>query len=302
LTIGFEHLAKLYEAGQGGDRVLRGGLVSLQAALPSLKPMERKAAQYIVEHPEEVVNSSVQKVAVLADVSEATIIRLSRSLNFKGFQELKLRIAADLSGKAEPSESYQEIQIDGPISELVASISHNNIRSIEDTLSVLSSAQLELAIEAMSRAKKIVLFGVGASAVIAMDLKQKLTRINYWCETGLGLDEQTTLAANLDERDVAFGISYSGQTKDVIDSLLLAKENGAATISLTRFGSNPVAEAAEINLFTSSLENSIRSGAMASRIAQLNVIDILYVGIARKDHERHVRALEKTRRAVRHKT
>lgn len=237
----------------------------------------------------------------MADVSEATIIRLCRSLNFKGFQELKLRIAADLSEGSEPTDSYQEIHIDGTVSDLVASISHNNMRSIQDTLTVLSSEELEKAIRAMSGAKKIAVFGVGASAVIAMDLKQKLTRINYWCETGLGLDEQTTLAANMDERDVAFGISYSGQTLDVIDSLEIARQNGATTISLTRFGSSPVAAAADINLFTSSLENSIRSGAMASRIAQLNVIDILYVGIARGDHERHVRALEKTRKAVRNK-
>jgi Transcriptional regulators len=282
--------------------LLKGGLISLKTAISSLKPTEQKAAQYIVEHPEEVVNSSVQKVAALADVSEATIIRLCRSLNYKGFQELKLRIAADLSDHSEMEDSYQEIQIEGPIADLVASISHNNMRSIQDTLSVLSNEELEKAIDVMSRAKKIAIFGVGASAVIAMDLKQKLTRINYWCETGLGLDEQTTLAANMDERDVAFGISYSGQTTDVIDSLALARENGAATISLTRLGSNPVAAAADINLFTSSLENSIRSGAMASRIAQLNVIDILYVGIARKNHERHVRFLEKTRKAVRNKS
>ncbi|NOU93921.1 SIS domain-containing protein [Paenibacillus sp. LMG 31456] len=278
--------------------MLKGGLISLKAAISSLKPTERKAAQYILEHPEEVVNTSVQRVAVLAGVSEATLIRLCRSLNFKGFQEMKLRIAADMTENKDEFDSYQEIQIDGPISELVASISHNNMRSIQDTLTVLSNESLEKAINVLSKAKKIVIFGVGASAVIAMDLKQKLTRINYWCETGLGVDEQATLAANMDERDVAFGISYSGQTKDVIHSLELAKENGAVTLSLTRFGSNPVASAAEINLFTSSLENSIRSGAMASRIAQLNVIDILYVGIARKDHERHVQSLEKTRKAV----
>lgn len=282
--------------------MLRGGLVSLSSALPSLKPMERKVAEFIIDRPEEVVNLSVQKLASLADVSEATIIRLCRSLNFKGFQELKLRLAADLSDHAEPLSSYQEIEIDGPVSELVESISHNNMRSIQDTMSVLSSQELETAIDAMYRARKIVLFGIGASAVIAMDLKQKLTRINYWCETGLGLDELKTLAANLDERDVAFGISYSGETQEVVDSLQLARKNGAATISLTRFGSNPVAIAAETNLFTSSLENSIRSGAMASRIAQLNVIDILYVGILRKDHDRHIRSLENTRKAVRRQT
>jgi DNA-binding MurR/RpiR family transcriptional regulator len=84
----------------------------------------------------------------------------------------------------------------------------------------------------------------------------------------------------------------------MIRSLGIAKQNGAYVISLTRFGSNPVSELADIQLFTSSLEKSIRSGAMASRMAQLNVIDILYVGIAGRHYEESVQSLEKTRQAV----
>jgi DNA-binding MurR/RpiR family transcriptional regulator len=142
------------------------------------------------------------------------------------------------------------------------------------------------------------MIGAGASAVIAEDFKQKLSRIDIWCETGLGFDAQATLAANMTEGDAAFGVSYSGQTEDTIRTLSIAKDNGVAIISLTRFGSNPVSDLADIQLFTSSLEQSIRSGAMASRIAQLNVIDILFVGIASRNYERNIRALDKTRQAV----
>ncbi|MEX2460660.1 MAG: MurR/RpiR family transcriptional regulator [Paenibacillaceae bacterium] len=278
--------------------LLKGGLVSIEAAMGSLKPMERRVAQYILEHPEEVVVLSVQKLAEYADVSEATIVRLSRSLHFKGFQELKLRIAGDLSQLSLPADSYQEIQTDGSIEQLIESVSNNNIVSIQDTLTVLSPQSVEKAIITLSSARKIGLFGVGASAVIAEDFKQKLSRINRWCEIGTGFDAQATIAANLLPGDVVFGISYTGQTEDMIRSLAIAKKNGAVVITLTRLGSNPVSELAEIQLFTSSLEKSIRSGAMASRIAQLNVIDILYVGIAGRHYEESVQSLEKTRQAV----
>lgn len=278
--------------------MLKGGLVSIEAAMGSLKPMERRVAQYILEHPEEVVVLSVQKLAEYADVSEATIVRLSRSLHFKGFQELKLRIAGDLSQLSLPADSYQEIQTDGSIEQLIESVSNNNIVSIQDTLTVLSPQSVEKAIITLSSARKIGLFGVGASAVIAEDFKQKLSRINRWCEIGTGFDAQATIAANLLPGDVVFGISYTGQTEDMIRSLAIAKKNGAVVITLTRLGSNPVSELAEIQLFTSSLEKSIRSGAMASRIAQLNVIDILYVGIAGRHYEESVQSLEKTRQAV----
>jgi DNA-binding MurR/RpiR family transcriptional regulator len=278
--------------------MLKGGLVSIEAAMGSLKPMERRVAQYILEHPEEVVSLSVQKLAEYAGVSEATIVRLSRSLHCKGFQELKLRIAGDLTKSSLPAESYQEIRTDSSIGELIKSVSHNNIVSIQDTLTVLSPESVEMAISTLSSARKIGVFGIGASAVIAEDFKQKLTRINRWCEIGTGFDAQATIAANLLPGDVVFGISYTGQTEDMIRSLAVAKKNGASVITLTRFGSNPVSDLADIRLFISTLEKSIRSGAMASRIAQLNVIDILYVGIAGRHYEESVQSLEKTRQAV----
>ncbi|SDO78588.1 transcriptional regulator, RpiR family [Paenibacillus sp. yr247] len=278
--------------------MLKGGLVSIEAAMGSLKPMERRAAQYILEHPEKVVSISVQKLAEFADVSEATIVRLSRSLHCKGFQELKLRIAGDLSKSSLPTESYQEFRTDGSIVDLIKSVTNNNIVSIQDTLTVLSPESVEKSINTLSSARKIGIFGIGASAVIAKDFNQKLTRINRWCEIGTGFDAQATIAANLIPGDVVFGISYSGQTEDMIRSLAVAKNNGASIITLTRFGSNPVSELADIQLFVSTLEKSIRSGAMSSRIAQLNVIDILYVGIAGRHYDESIKSLEKTRQAV----
>jgi DNA-binding MurR/RpiR family transcriptional regulator len=97
---------------------------------------------------------------------------------------------------------------------------------------------------------------------------------------------------------VAFGISYSGQTEDIIQSLTEAKQQGATIISLTKFGSSPVADLASIRLFTSSVEKSVRSGAMASRIAQLNVIDILFIAMVSRKQEDVIPLLEKTRVAV----
>ncbi|WP_377887619.1 MurR/RpiR family transcriptional regulator [Alkalihalobacillus sp. R86527] len=279
--------------------MMSGGLISIHESMASLKPSERKVAEYIVNRPEEVINLSIQKLAHRTEVSEATIIRLSRTLNYKGFQELKLRIAGDLA-KKQSSNSYQEISIDGTVDSFIANISNNNIQSINDTLSVLSRDEVEKAIEVLGKARKIALYGIGASGLIAQDFKQKLSRINRWCEAAVDYDSQGTISANLSEEDVVFGISYSGQTNDIIQSLNIAKENGATVITLTKYGANPVSKLADIKLFTSSLEKSIRSGAMSSRISQLNVIDILYVGLTSRNYNESVAALERTRKAVEH--
>lgn len=276
--------------------MLKGTLICIEEVLTQLKPSERKVAAYILEHPAEIVTYSVQKLASLASVSEATIVRFSRTMKCKGFQELKLRIAYDLNDN--DKNSYDEIVVDGSIHSLIQSISYNNIQSIKDTLSVLSEDDVATAINSLRQARKVAIYGIGASAVIAEDFAQKLTRLGRWCETGFGFDSQATISANLNENDVVLGISNSGQTEDVIQSLSIAKDNGAQVISLTKFGENPVSRLADSKLFARSLEKSIRSGAMSSRISMLNVVDILYIGIASENYEHSAQKLENTRKAV----
>ncbi|WP_456263994.1 MurR/RpiR family transcriptional regulator [Brevibacillus brevis] len=277
--------------------MLNGGLVSLHAILDQLKPSERKVADYILAHPEDVVKLSVQKLAEYSGVSEATIIRLARSLNMKGYQELKLRVAGDLT-KQTAIGSYQEIMMEGSVESIMQAVSWNNIQSIQDTLSVLSNEEVKKAVDVLSVARKIDVYGVGASAVIADDIRQKFSRINLWCEAYSDFHAQLTSAVTLTEKDVVIGISYSGQTEDIIQSLTEAKQQGATIITLTKFGPSPVAELANIRLFTSSVEKSIRSGAMASRIAQLNVIDILFITMISRMQEQVIPLLEKSRLAV----
>ncbi|MCM3145680.1 MurR/RpiR family transcriptional regulator [Brevibacillus sp. MER 51] len=279
------------------SHMLNGGLVSLQAILDQLKPSERKVADYILAHPEDVVKLSVQKLAEYSGVSEATIIRLARSLNMKGYQELKLRVAGDLT-KQTAIGSYQEIMMEGSVESIMQAVSWNNIQSIQDTLSVLSNEEVKKAVDVLSVARKIDVYGVGASAVIADDIRQKFSRINLWCEAYSDFHAQLTSAVTLTEKDAVIGISYSGQTEDIIQSLTEAKQQGATIITLTKLGPSPVAELANIRLFTSSVEKSIRSGAMASRIAQLNVIDILFITMISRMQEQVIPLLEKSRLAV----
>lgn len=102
----------------------------------------------------------------------------------------------------------------------------------------------------------------------------------------------------LTERDAAVGISYSGKTDYVISGMKAAKEAGAVTICITKYGNSPLSEIADIQLYTSSTENDIRSGATASRITQLNIIDMLYLGVASRSYDQSVDYLEKSRAMI----
>ncbi|MBB3111457.1 DNA-binding MurR/RpiR family transcriptional regulator [Paenibacillus phyllosphaerae] len=278
---------------------MKGALVSMEAALDTLSSMERQAAKYIIEHPSEVVNLSVQQLALRAEVSEATIVRLAKSLKFKGYTDLKLRISADLSAAGEGITDYQPFKVGHSIQELMESVTNNNIKSIHDTMDVIDVEAVAQAVESLNAARKIAVFGVGASSIIAEDFRLKVNRINKWCESASSGDMQAVVAANLSQQDVVIGISYSGNNQDVLHALKLAKANGAKIISLTHFGINPISELSDIQLYTSSLEQNFRKGAMASRIAQLNVIDMLYVGMVVQNYESSTASIERTQNAVR---
>jgi len=285
-----------------GVKSLNGGLVRLRELIDQVNPSERKVAAYILEHPHEMIEQSIAQLAANSGASQAAIVRLCKSLGVKSYQELKLKVAGDLQEQRQSetdTSGYRDIRPNDSIEAIIRNVSDNNIQSIRDTVKILDAAALERAVAALDGAKRIFFFGVGASNLIAMDAQQKFLRIN---KTSLSFPDphvQLTSAVTMTPEDAAVGISYSGETKEIVRALSIAKEHGSRTISITKYGDNTVSRTADIPLFTSSSETEIRSGAMASRISQLNVIDILYIGVASRNYEKSVQYLEESRRAIR---
>jgi DNA-binding MurR/RpiR family transcriptional regulator len=274
-----------------------GGLNMIKNVIPSLPESERKIADYILDHPKEVVNCTAGELGTLAGSSSAAVIRLCKSLGVKGFQELKVRIAGDLVKPVE--QGYRDIEPHETIQSIVQKTTSNSIQSLSDTAELINNDELEQAVHVLLKAKNVHFFGIGASHIIAMDAQQKFLRINKGSTAFTDAHLVATLIANADEDDVVFGISFSGETKEVINVLSLAKENGVKTISLTKYGQSAVSSLAEINLFTSySNEAPFRSAATSSRLAQLYVIDLLFLCMAAKQYDDTVQYIDKTREAI----
>ncbi|OXM83239.1 MurR/RpiR family transcriptional regulator [Paenibacillus rigui] len=277
---------------------MNGGLVRLREILNLITPSERKVAEFILQDPERIIGLSVAQLSQESGGSQAAVIRLCKSAGFKSYQELMLKVAGDL--KDESNETgYQEIKGEDSIERIIENASNNNIQSIRDTLKILSPANVQKAVEAILRAKRIYFYGIGASNLIATDAQHKFMRINKTSFSFADSDLQLVSSVMLTKDDAVIGISYSGETPTIVECMKRARESGAATISITRYGSNAVSQLADIPLFISSTETEIRSGATSSRITQLNVIDILYLGVASREYDQSVNYLEKSRSAVR---
>ncbi|WAC65385.1 MurR/RpiR family transcriptional regulator [Agrococcus sp. SL85] len=277
-------------------------LVEVRGILPTLRPAERRIGEALLHDPEGFATRSIAEIAELASTSTTTVVRFTRGLGYERFkdlrhdlteQNLRERLAAD-DGGALPTD----ISPDDGMEEIVAKIARNESLSIADTAHVVDVGALERAVAAIDGAARVDLYGVGASAIVAVDLQRKLARIGRvaleWPESHAAW----TAAAVLGRSAVAIAISHSGATTDTVEFLRIARASGAVTIAITNHEHSPLASAADVVLRTAARETPFRSGALGSRIAQLMVVDCLFTGVAQARYDDSVAALRKTREAV----
>lgn len=273
-----------------------GSLTRLRELRPRLSDAERRVANYILRRPRQVLDSSITLIAGRARVSEATVVRLCRRIGCRGYQELRIRLAADLV--APPRQLYEDVDAGDDGAAVTRKVFGLAIRALEDTLDVLEDAALERAVQAVAAARRVDFYGVGASGIVALDAQQKFLRIGIEAQAFVDPHLQATSAALLRRGDVAVGITDSGSTRDTVHALAVARVAGATTVAITRYGPSPVAKVAAIRLHTLSPEGGIRAGALSSRIAQLAVIDALMMGVALRRYDDTLAALRATRDAV----
>ncbi len=261
---------------------------------------ERALAEFLLQHPHEAVQMTITELARRSGSSPATISRFCKTFHSHSFPDFKQRLATELVQMTSTSTRYQDIVAGNPLPEIVSAITSNHLKSIADTTQVLDLAQLRLAIDALHNASRIDLYGSATSGIVAQDFFHKLVQIGKAAAAFSDPHLQLTSAASLTDKDVAIGISYSGETQETIHSLRCAAERGATTLSITRYGANSLAEQAGINLFTSSAEVGMRRGDMASRMATLHVIDVLFMGLVSEHFELYVPRLKQSYQTVDH--
>jgi DNA-binding MurR/RpiR family transcriptional regulator len=278
-----------------------GLIVHISGLLPSLSPAEQRVARLVVADPADAARRTITDLATAAETSEATVIRFCRSVGMAGYPQLRIRLAAEAARRVEPPDARVvggDIPPGADLAQIIATIAFNDARAVEETAEQLDPAVCEQVVDAIHNAGRVDIYGASASGFVAFDFQQKLHRIGrtafYWPDVHIAL----TSAALLGKGDVAVGISHSGTTSDVVEVLQQARSRGATTVALTNFPRSPITEVADFVLTTAARETTYRSGAMASRLAQLTVVDCLFVGVAARNRSKTRRALEVTAEAV----
>lgn len=276
-------------------------LIKIRGMKDSLTPVERMVADYVLDNLSEIPHLSIKKLAKLSKTSDASVLRFCKTMGYSGYRSFIVSISASLGSMDDEQQdhSYTDIQPGDELPVIVTNIARNNVKSIEDTLSVIDRKEIDRAVQVLRHCNRIAFFGIGASGLVCQDAEQKFSRINKLCHSYTDGHSQLTAATLLGKGDVAFFISNSGDTIEILDALEIARKNSATTIALTKYNKSELAERADILLSISTPEISIRSGAMGSRIAMLTVVDILFAGVASAEYHKVKKFLTKTHNILR---
>ena len=275
-----------------------GILSRIRVALDSLNPAVRRVAELVLDQPGRVVHLPIAELASLADVSEGTVIRFCTSVGCKGYQALKLALAADL---AQPTLVLQEdiTTSDAADPAMVAQkVFASDIVALQDTLKLLDPPALMRAVKAIEAASELAFFAVGSSHAVATDAAGRFLRIGIRAHAEVDAHFQLVIASLLPSTAVAFGISHSGVSREPVECLALARGRRATTVAVTARHPSPLTRHADIVLLTMSTETRYREEAMASRIAQLSLLDSLYVSVAIRRPQASLDALRETSEAL----
>ena len=255
---------------------------------------ERQIADWIEQNPGKIISLSIVELAEQCKCSEATIVRFSKRLGLSGYQELKISLASE-SGNINVNTNIS--QSDSAF-EMFEKVCNDIYCSLEKTKKSLKSENLATAAEKICNSDKIVVFGLGNSASVALDAAHKFIRAGLNAHAYSDNHMQVIAASHLTANDTVIAISHSGSSKDIVDALKIAKEHGASTITVTNIGKSPILRYSDIVLSTSADETQYNILALNSRIVQLAIIDALYFYVVYNRSEEATESIKETEKAL----
>ncbi len=274
---------------------MSNALLQLRERSRSFSNTEREVANMILADPRLVVDLSIHDLAKHTFSSASTIVRLCVHTGYSGYKEFRMAVGAELALRDQTRREEQgEIQRSDSLEAIIEKITYLNIISLEETKELLDVEVLHKCVELLRSARMVYLFGLGASLCAAKDAYLKFLRLNKLCTINEDWHSQLLMARNATAADVALVISYSGATVEIIECMKALKENGTPIIAITRCVDSPVSEMADEKLYTAANESLFRSGAISSRMSQLNIVDILYTALANESYEESLNQLSRT--------
>lgn len=258
-------------------------LLTIKKNYTSLTATEQVAADYILQHSQDVIHMPIAAFAENAGVVKSAVIRCCKSLGFEGYSDMKIALAMELSQNRKLNYTPY-IDTDDDAGAILDKVFSANVKTLHDTAEKIDRDVLRTAVDLLDRAQVIYIYAIGTSAGIANEFQYRLMQIG---KTALCINDVPTMkvsSLNIRKGDVAVGISHSGRTIATIEALQLAKANGADTLCITSYPGSKITETSDhaIEIYSDEIDYPVE--AISSRIAHLSVIDALTIAISAKNY------------------
>jgi DNA-binding MurR/RpiR family transcriptional regulator len=270
---------------------------------PAMRPAQKKVADFVLKNPEKAAGSTIAELSKAVGISTASVVRFCEDIEFSSFTAFRLAVSVASEQRRVARETFSidrdEIDPNDSMQEVVAKTVFHEVEAIQQTGSNLDLKTLEEVVSLITKAKRIELFGLGSSSLATQDLRQKLHRIGLFAFDSPDNHQAMTSSALMNPGDVGIVFSHSGVTPETLEVLKIMNRSGAKTVAVTNFPESAISKSADLRLTTVAKETRYRSGAMSSRIAQLALVDFLFVRIMQLRLESAELLLQRTYEAVR---
>jgi RpiR family transcriptional regulator, carbohydrate utilization regulator len=268
---------------------------TISAKYDNFSRSEKKVADVVLQDPHKAISTSIASLAKLANVSEPSVHRFCQKVETKGFPDFKLHLAQSIA-KGTP---YVNLHVDenDTTENYTKKIFEASISTLNEARKSLDIHVIKRCVDILSCAKRITFCGLGASATVAHDMMNKFFRFNIPCNYFEDSVMMLMSAANSAIEEVFILVSHTGRTKDLVEVAALARSKQATVIGITTENS-PLAKECTLVLSMNIPEDTDVYIPMASRLAQLTLVDVLATGLILRKGPQFIESLKKVKDGI----
>lgn len=273
----------------------------------TLSESQKVIADYILNDKEKSAMTTISELAKKCCVSETTVMRFIRKLDYSSFQVFRIDLAHEFSeiyhsqkpsGNLKIQDGYQDITPEDDMDTIKQKIIKSASVAINDLHSLIDLASIETAVNLFLHADKILFYGSGGSSAIALDGYHKFMRLGFNVTNNLNSHFMIIQSALLSNSDIVVLISHTGESREVLEIAANAQKRSCKIIGITSYINSSLAKLSDITLFSSTNQLKYYTDAMVSRILQLVILDMIFVSVSLRLGDDGEKSVVASRKAI----
>lgn len=269
----------------------------IKAIKDNLSVSESKLAKFTLSSPNAVRDLSSQELANVVGVSQSAVVKFAQKLGYKGYPAFKLGVLDALNSDQPDTNLTGKITLKDNLAQIAEKLLSSKHAVLNETMRLNGEEAIEQAVDLIKSAKRILICGLGGSALVGKDFSYKLQKLGLFAVEEPDCHAQLVFASTMGKSDLVFAISESGSTREIVNVVNQASQNQTKIITVTRFGDTAISSMADVKLYSVAEEESTRLSSILARTAQEFIIDVLFIAITQSSRQGRT-LLEKSRTVV----